>query len=255
MRSLVIVALLVGCKRETKPEPKPAVASASGSAEGGSYSDLVKSTQSGSATKTRTELACSKQFVELSKEPRREVPPGKDRCPQKDFDEQMKCYDKRDAALDALPAGKLWKEAGPTELVFRVATRIEKAIAAGKALTATERELEAALLFDGETRNGGLHQYFFNSSADSIQDARAGLVRFGLKESVAILDCAMTAFPDNKPSPDRDTRNEQLARWGERQFEIFDVLTDAYFVIDDDEWQRVYPYVRDHRAEFPSAGK
>jgi hypothetical protein len=261
MRSLVIAGLLVACKREPKPEPTPpAVASASGasdgsgSAAGGSYSDLVKETQSGSATETRTELACSKKFVELSKQPRRELPSlGKDRCPQKDFDAQMKCYEKREAELDKLPAAKLWKEAGPSELVFRVVARIEKAAEAGATLTAAERELEAVLMFDGEVRNGGLHQYFFNSSGGETVDARAGLVRFGMTESVAILDCALTAFPDGKASTDRETRNDQLARWGERQFEIFDVLTDAYYVIDDEEWRRAYPYVRDHQAEFPSA--
>ena len=254
---VLVVALSVSSCEKSKPNAQPAPAPApSEPAEGGSYSDLVKQTQSAPPTETRTELACSKQYVALSKEERREVKRvGKDRCPQKDMDARFACYDKREKALEALPAEELWKEADAGELVSMVVMRLMAATEQGVSLTAVERELVAAYMFDGEVRNGGFHQFFFNSSGDDALDARAGLARFGMTVSLALLDCALTAFPDNKPSTDRETRNDQLARWGEKQFEVFDTVTSAYFVVDDEEWQRAYPYVRDHRTEFPNAGK
>jgi hypothetical protein len=251
MRSVALV-VLVACSRESAPPtPKPAAPPL----EGGSYRELVSATQSSQATETRTDLVCSKQFVELSKAPRREVKSVDKYCQLDDLKARFACYDKREKVLEGLSAAELWKQAEPNELVQAVVRRLFVAAEAGATLTATERELVAAYMFDGEVRNGGFHQFFFNSSGDDSLDARAGLARFGMTESVALLDCAMTAFPGGKPSKDREARNDQLARWGERQFAIFDTVTDAYYVVDDDEWQRVYPYVRDHRAELPNAGK
>jgi hypothetical protein len=252
----LVVALCVCSCEKSKPKAEPAPAAPAAPAEGGSYSDLVKQTQSAPPTETRTELACSKQYLALSKEERHEVKlVGKDRCPQADMDARFACYDKREKALGALSAEELWKQADEDELVSAVATRLVAAAEQGVSLAAAERELLAAYLFDSEVRNGGFHQFFFNPSGDDALDARAGLARFGMTTSPALLDCAMTAFPDSKPSKDRETRNDQLARWGDKQFELFSTITEAYFVVDDEEWQRAYPYVRDHRSEFPNTAR
>jgi hypothetical protein len=32
-------------------------------------------------------------------------------------------------------------------------------------------------------------------------------------------------------------------------------VNEADFVVADEEWQRAYPYVRDHRPEFPHVDK
>jgi hypothetical protein len=205
--------MVLACERDkSPPPPKPA------QFEHGSYQDVVTRTQSGPATETRTELACSKQFIALSKEARREP-----------------------KTRGALAQG--------------VAERLYDASEAGASLTASERELLAVYDLDAETRNGGLHQFFFNSSGDGSLEARAGLERFGMTEALGLLDCALTAFPGNRPSKDREERSDQLARWGDKQFHIFETLTDAYYVVDDDELQRVETYVASHPAEFPNAGK
>src|SRR5881392_2526455 len=139
MRRVALV-VLVACSREpakAKPAPK----------EGGSYSELVASRQSSPATETRTELACAKQFVALSEQPRREVKIANKRCQQGDFDARSACYDKRENELAALSAAELWKQAEPTELVTAVAKRLFAAQDAGASLTATERELMAVYMF------------------------------------------------------------------------------------------------------------
>jgi len=251
--ALVVALSVCSCEKSTpKAQPAPARGDP---AKGGSYSDIVKQTQFAPPTENRTELACSKQYLVLSTEERRQVKPlGTDRCPQTDMEARFACYDQREHALQALSAEALWKQADAAELVSAVAARLMGAAERGVSLAVAEREFVSAYMFDGEVRNGGVHQFFFNSSGDDALDARAGLARFGMTVSLALLDCALTAFPDNRPSADRETRNNQLARWGEKQFDLFDTVTDAYFVVADEEWQRVYPYVRDHRTEFPNAG-
>jgi hypothetical protein len=250
----VVLLVLVGCSREPAP-PKPKPEPAPAPKEPGSYGDLVSSTQSGSATETRSELACTEKFVELSEQPRRDVKIVDKHCTQKNLEARFACYDKRRNMLDALPGVELWKQAEESELVDSVARRTFVAREAGATLSATERELVAAYMFDNEVRNGGVHQFFFNSSGDESLEARAGFARFGMTETLAMMDCALSAFPNNKPSKDRETRNNELARWGEKQFEIFSTLNGAYYVVGDEEWHHAYPYIRDHRAEFPNAGK
>jgi hypothetical protein len=244
MRGLALV-LIGACSREPAPR-KEAPA-------GGSYKDLVTSAQTGSATERRDAIACSQRFVELSRQPYKPLPATEGHCRQGDLEARFRCFDARDAHLATLAGDALWREADDGELVPAVFARIVAAREAGVTLTGAEQELFAAYVFDAEVRNGGFHQYFYNSSGDLALVARDGLRRFEMPQAHALLDCALTAFPDHKPSTDREARIQELARWGDRQFEVFSVVTDAYYAINDEEWVRAKRYVRAHREELPHA--
>jgi hypothetical protein len=162
--------------------------------ERGSYQDIVTKTQDTPAVETRTALACADTIV---------VPP------------------RRPVAAEP-------------QSYYAVLERLLRT-ADGKGLAALTADERAVVFYDlmyGEVGNGGFHQFFFNSSGDDALEVRAAIERIGPPELLSIYDCALTAFPDSKPSRDRATRNSQLARWGERQFELFRNLDKAMFTLD-----------------------
>lgn len=80
------------------------------------------------------------------------------------------------------------------------------------ALSVPQRRYNAVLTFDGEVRNGGLSQYFFNSSGDEWRDALAGLDAMELKERTAILREALAKFAPESLSENRKERMLQLSK-------------------------------------------
>ena len=87
----------------------------------------------------------------------------------------------------------------------------------------------AVLIYDGEVNNGGLSQYFFNSSGDYWREALAGLEAMGSKERVVVLRDAVAKFGKGGPSQDRERRQNQLAKLERKSDALFDVLDDRYF--------------------------
>lgn len=63
-----------------------------------------------------------------------------------------------------------------------------------------------------ELVNGGIHQYFFNSSGDLWPDAMAGLEQAGYARSAAAFKRAVAIFGQEGPSTDRTVRFKQLDR-------------------------------------------
>jgi len=85
----------------------------------------------------------------------------------------------------------------------------------------------AVLMYDGEVNNGGLSQYFFNSSGDHWRDALAGLEAMGSTERLAVLREALSRFGKDGPSQDR--AQEELAKLARKNDALFDVLDDRYY--------------------------
>lgn len=236
MRWLAIALVLLACKRDERREspvtPAPPV---------GSYQDLITSTQKGPATETRTELACASQIP---------VPARQDQDTGTSTSEEE--LEKRQAELAAMSSDKLAREATADELVSTVTDRLIRALEASKTLSPIERDVWLAITYDGEVNNGGHHQFFYNSTGDEALDVRDALARIGARASLAIYDCALTAFPGNQPARDGGQRNEQLARWGEKQFQIFDRLDSAYYA-SPSRTPALATYIRAHIAEMPNA--
>ncbi len=122
-------------------------------------------------------------------------------------------------------------------------------------LSAAEQEVSAAFMLHAEVGNGGFKQYFFNSFADDMAAAIAGLERIGADElhSVA-LDVSGRIGPSG-PSAERDARQKQVAKLLKRNddgvFEPFDQR-----VYDSDEDLEVLANLRAlaYPAEFPVLG-
>ena len=97
------------------------------------------------------------------------------------------------------------------------------------ALTEHQRIYSAVFMCDAEINNGGLAQYFVNSSGDQWQNALAGFKAMGFHERLTILNEAISKFGAQGPSVNRSTRQDQLSKLYERDDSVFDGLDDRYY--------------------------
>jgi Domain of unknown function (DUF4375) len=98
-----------------------------------------------------------------------------------------------------------------------------------EALTKPQRQYLAVSGFDGEVNNGGLSQYFFNSSGDEWRDAIAGLEAMQSKERLAILREALAKFGPAGPAEQRRERMTQLSKLENANNGVFRELDDRYY--------------------------
>jgi hypothetical protein len=103
---------------------------------------------------------------------------------------------------------------------------------------------------DGEIDNGGLAQYFVNSSGDDWPLALAGFEAMGMKGRLAILKEAVALFGPEGPSPHRETRQEQLAQLYRKNKAAFDALDDRYYKVPEVVDVMTGRYVLEHPDSF-----
>ena len=101
------------------------------------------------------------------------------------------------------------------------------------ALTAPQRLYRAVFFCDAEINNGGLSQYFVNSSGDDWQEALAGFEAMGCKERSNILAEAVRMFGGDGPSPNCRIRQEQLSTLCRRNATVFDALDSRYYKVTE----------------------
>lgn len=109
----------------------------------------------------------------------------------------------------------------------RVWATVEKHGVGG--LNEAQRHYYAVTLFNNEVNNGGLSQYFFNSSGNHWRDAIAGLEVMGSKERQAVLREAIAKFGNAGPSANRDERMTQLAAIARADDKLFSELDSRYY--------------------------
>jgi len=97
------------------------------------------------------------------------------------------------------------------------------------ALEPAQKQYLAVLMYDGEVNNGGLSQYFFNSSGDHWREALAGLEAMGFSERLTVLREAVSKFGKDGPFQDRARRQEELAKLARKNDALFDALDDRYY--------------------------
>ncbi len=96
-------------------------------------------------------------------------------------------------------------------------------------LSEHQRLYSAVVMCDAEINNGGLAQYFVNSSGDDWRDAVAGFEAMGSKERLAILKEAIALFGKDGPSGERSIRQNQLSRLYRKNDSIFEKLDSRYY--------------------------
>ena len=81
------------------------------------------------------------------------------------------------------------------------------------ALSQSEREAISLFWLEAEVMNGGMHQYFFNSSGDGAPLAASALRSLGATRSLELLESCMAKFGPIYPV-DREKRGDMLDALG-----------------------------------------
>lgn len=99
------------------------------------------------------------------------------------------------------------------------------------ALNRPQQHYSAVFMFDAEVCNGGLDQYFLNSTGNQWKDALEGLKAMKDTKRTAILEKAAAKFGTDGPSTDRTKRQDQLAALIRKDEDTFSKLDDEYYDI------------------------
>lgn len=110
------------------------------------------------------------------------------------------------------------------------------------------KHLWAVQVLGMELQNGGIHQYFFNSSGDLWPDALKGLEEIGYRKSATAFQKAMEVFGSNLPSTNRAERIKQLDRFSNRDEKTLDTHGDN--VYEGFKETNLWPYIMQHADIF-----
>jgi len=86
-----------------------------------------------------------------------------------------------------------------------------------------------AQVLDGEVINGGMSQFFSNSSGQYAHEALEALVEIGASVIAGFLERAIRTFPSGCVARDRAERNRYLADHEQANREFWDLLDEEYY--------------------------
>lgn len=121
-----------------------------------------------------------------------------------------------------------------------------------ESLTKEEKLYFAVVLFDGEVYNGGMHQFFWNSSGEFYEEAVEGLKTLKANNSLSLLkQAARILFGEDKPTRDRIKRwkamkqslEDENAPRPEWDLEL-DKIDDLYYKDSDDLSELLSEYAK-----------
>jgi len=110
--------------------------------------------------------------------------------------------------------------------------------------------LYAVYWVEAEINNGGLSQYYYNSSGNQANQAPQYLRDLGLNEAAEILEEANALFPNATPPSNRQARMATLDDIGEDAFEHWNTLDNRFYESNINFQPNMITYIRNNRPEF-----
>jgi hypothetical protein len=126
-------------------------------------------------------------------------------------------------ALDPDPMAILWPDL--VKIVFRDSPRDERA----EYLSPAARTIYRVGCFHGEVVNGGLSQFFSNSSGNWVPETMDALERIGARLSLGLLAEAKTLFPGGTVPRDREERCNVLFAFEKQSPDFLERLDQVYY--------------------------
>jgi len=102
------------------------------------------------------------------------------------------------------------------------------------ALSRLQRDALCVMNFQGEVNNGGIHQYFYNSSGDFAKETPDVFRRIGAEPAARILEEANALFGPDGPSTERNARQHALLAFPKPVEQRIDTLTKAFYAAEDE---------------------
>lgn len=116
--------------------------------------------------------------------------------------------------------------------------------------TPTQRELSDIFSFDAEVCNGGLMQYFFNSSGARWRSVLKALERIGAEQIHDLLQRAAQTIGATQSDQTREQLHARLAKLTQQQEELLSQLDSAYYTQNSTLWVALAKHIAQNRALF-----
>jgi Domain of unknown function (DUF4375) len=117
------------------------------------------------------------------------------------------------------------------------------------ALSPPERVFRAVWELEAEINNGGLHQYFWNSSGSLVPDAADALRTIGATTMSEIVEQAVAAVGHDIVWSDDSVRRATLAALTPEVVAMLNELTQTLLAYPDNLTTLLYNYFFEHRKE------
>jgi len=117
-------------------------------------------------------------------------------------------------------------------------------------LTPPEQATLLVLFLDEQVRNGGFHQYYFNSTGNGALLVAPALREIGAPALARIVERANRIFPGGLPDESREIRCEQLDYFTPEKRSELDECDDLYYRSAEDIEDLVLEYYRKHSSQF-----
>ncbi len=121
-------------------------------------------------------------------------------------------------------------------------------------LAPPERVYRCVWELEAEVNNGGLHQYFFNSSGDHADFVLEALTLIGATQMREIVRQAIERVGSVALERDMITRRGLLLELPEEQQASLEELDQAFLAYPENLTSLLYRYVQVHRASIAGAG-
>ena len=120
-------------------------------------------------------------------------------------------------------------------------------------LTEPEKVIFCAWQFVCEVNNGGVRQYFANSSGEFAAETVSALEEVGMPRAAGILRRAVATFADHKVPRDHDVRFRSLKAMPVAiRDEMIHALTCDFFASPEDPYQLQWDYITRHSQDLPA---
>ena len=140
----------------------------------------------------------------------------------------------------------------PNKLIIAIGDFVAKREGADgyENLTDAEKYVSAVYYYEAEVNNGGLDQFFFNSTGDRWKKTLGGLREIGANYAYRILNETTKLFGDEGPAEEWSKRQEQLQSLSEDYKEKEERLTNQFYKYEDNLSDLLINYVKSHADEF-----
>jgi hypothetical protein len=117
-------------------------------------------------------------------------------------------------------------------------------------LTTAQRTVYCISSFHREVLNGGLSQYFFNSSGDYAHEVLRGFLEIGALSCAELLKDAIDSWPEETVPKNRETRDEMLFDVETYAAEKWNRINGLYSLGEEKVAELLFDYVLRHKREF-----
>jgi hypothetical protein len=119
-----------------------------------------------------------------------------------------------------------------------------------QSLSVPERNICYIEDLEREVNNGGLDQFFVNSSGDNTQETISALREIGSVRFLGILESATKQFPEARVPKDRDERMAVMEQIEDKTGPVWDSLDTEFYKYEEDIYGLLTSYINRHIKDF-----